>query len=109
MNLNPTLLMGQALAWLDKQTEERRPREHDRRYVSLRIYPHNGAGYWFVQAHSAHRWYYRDEPDAEHFHRAELSDLQAAVESGSSVQLCGVRGESYGVWRSWEEFSAAVR
>jgi len=108
MNLNPSLVMGQALAWLDKQPEDRRPREHDRRYTTLRIYQPTGSGYWFVQQHSANRWYLKDTPDADHFCVADVDDIAAAIAGGARVQLTGVRGESFGIWNSWVEFEKGV-
>jgi hypothetical protein len=108
MNTNPTLLMGQALAWLDAQPEGKQPREHDRRYVTLRVYPPDGAGYFFVEQHSANRWYYKEESDADHFSRVEQSEIDGVIAVGGRVQIAGVRGESFGVWPNWQAFVAAV-
>lgn len=105
-NHNPTLIHGQVLAWLDKSGADIRPHELD--YVETRIYPAEGAGFYFTGRHQAAQWYYKDSPDADHFNRADMADIQSAINAGGHVQVCGARGRSYGVWRTWEDFAREV-
>lgn len=102
-NINPTLIMGQVMRWLDKSGANIRPHERDR--VEIRVYQAEGAGYYFTSALSAIRWYYKDGPDANHFNRADIEDTQTAIESGGKIQICGSRGISYGVWDTFQNFT----
>lgn len=102
MNKNPTLLIGLALAQAGEINEG------DRAYAELRIYPGNGAGFFFVRANSPGRWYWMDEAGADHFNRADQAEVNSAIQEGARVQLTGNRGRSLGLWRTWEEFEKAV-
>ena len=101
-NLNPTLIMGQVLRWLDKSGADIRPHERDR--VEIRVYEPGGFGYYFTGANQAVRWYYREGADADHFIRGASSAVEAAIDAGGKIQVCGSRGISFGVWDSWNEF-----
>ena len=68
MNLNPTLLIGVALAAVEKSGELR---PGDRERAELRVYPGNGAGWFFVRACAPGRWYWKDEAGSDHFNRAD--------------------------------------
>lgn len=107
MNINPSLIMGLALAHAEKQPgAELRPGDKDQ--AELRLYPNNGSGFWFIRAYSPGRWYYKDEVGADHFNRAEQSDVDAAIKDGARVQLTGYHGKSLALWRTWEDFEKAV-
>lgn len=110
MNTNPALVMGLASAFARRQAEESgrplNPYESDR--LELRVYPQNGSGYWFVLGHAPNRWYWKDEAGADHFNRADAAELESAIGEGARVQICGSRGESHGVWKTWADFCAAV-
>jgi len=111
MNTNPTLVMGLAMDYAERTAAGRGDgtlNKYARERMELRVYPQTGSGYWFVTGHSAGRWYYKEEPDADHFSRAEMSELEAAIAAGVRVQVCGARGESYGLWKSWQAFAAEV-
>src|SRR3990167_978726 len=105
-NINPTLIHGQVLSWLDKSGADIRPHEKD--YISTRIYLVGGSGCYFTDCHQAQRWYYKDSPDADHFGRADIADVEAEITAGGRVQVCGSRGVSYGVWRTWDDFAREV-
>ena len=105
-NLNPTLVHGQVLAWLGRSGADIRP--HERDYIETRIYPPTGSGYFFTGRHQSQLWYYRDSPDADHFRRAEISEVETAIVQQGRVQVCGSRGISYGVWRTWDDFAREV-
>ena len=107
MNTNPTLLIGLAFETVKKTGVEIRP--GDESQAELRVYPNNGAGWFFVLAHSPGRWYWKDEAGADHFNRAEQSDVDAAIKDGARVQLTGYRGQSLALWATWEEFENAVK
>lgn len=106
MNTNPTLLIGLALAAIKKSGAEIRP--GDESQAELRVYPGNGAGWFFVLAHSPGRWYWKEEAEADHFNRANQADVDAAIAAGGRVQLTGYRGKSLALWKNWEEFEKAV-
>lgn len=108
MNINPTLIMGLALAYAERVSVERGTPLRQPDHIEVRIYPDHGSGYWFVRGYAAGRWYWQAEAGADHFTRADLGGLEAAIESVARVQVCGARGESYGVWKTWPEFCAAV-
>ena len=107
MNTNPTLLIGLALESVKKSGME--ISLGDESQAELRVYPNNGAGWFFVLAHSPGRWYWKDEAGADHFNRAEQSDVDAAIKDGARVQLTGYRGQSLALWATWEEFENAVK
>jgi hypothetical protein len=102
MNTNPTLLIGLAMESVKKSGVEIRPGDEDQ--AELRVYPGNGAGWFFVLAHSPGRWYWKDEAGADHFNRADQSDVDAAIKDGARVQLTGFHGKSLALWKTWEEF-----
>lgn len=105
-NTNPTLIHGQVLAWLDKSGADIRP--HERDYIETRIYEPDGSGFFFTGRHQSSRWYYKDSPDADHFGRADMVDIESAIANSGRVQVCGSRGISYGVWRTWAEFAEQI-
>lgn len=102
-NINPTLIMGQVMIWLDKTGAD--IRAHEKNRIEIRVYDVAGAGYFFTGAMQAVRWYHKDGPDADHFCRADVDDLHSAIVAGGKVQICGSRGMSYGVWDTWDKFS----
>ena len=104
-NINPTLIHGQVLAWLDKSGAD--IRSHERDHIETRIYPPTGSGCFFTGRHQAQRWYYKENPDAGYFRRADIDEVEESINGGARVQVCGSRGTSYGVWRTWEEFAEA--
>ena len=106
MNLNPSLLMGLVLAWLEKRLPDLR--DYDRQQITLRVYDAEGAGFHFIRAHAPGRWYYDDDPSDGHWSNCDLADVEAAIASGARVQITGVRGQSYGVWHKWEQFAREV-
>lgn len=106
MNTNPTLAIGLTLATAEKSGVELR--QTDRDQAELRIYPNNGAGWFFVKARSPGRWYWKDEAGADHFNRAEQSAVDAAIKDGAKVQLTGYHGKSLALWRTWAELENAV-
>ena len=83
---------------------------HDQRFAELRVYPMDReTGYFFVTFKAPARWYWKDEPGAKFFNRAEAVDLMADIAAGARVQLIGDHGRSLGLWGSWAEFEAAVK
>lgn len=109
MNTNPTLVMGLTVAYVQRLAEGKPVAGGygpDR--LELRVYPQNGSGFWFVRGYAANRWYWKEETGADHFSRAEVTELEAAIGEGARVQICGPRGESYGVWKTWADFCAGV-
>ena len=106
MNTNPTLLLALALAHVEKSGMEIKPIERDQ--SELRMYPNNGAGWFFVRASAPGRWYWKDEAGSDHFTRADQADVDAAIKDGARVQLTGWHDRSLGLWRTWAEFAGAV-
>ena len=106
MNTNPTLVVGLALGFAEKSAELN---DADRSQAELRIYPNNGSGWFFVRACAPGRWYWKDEAGADHFNRAEQSELDAAIEDGAKVQLTGYHYRSLALWKNWEEFEKAAK
>lgn len=106
MNTNPTLVIGLALEAAKKSGVEIQP--GDESQAELRVYPGNGAGWFFILAHSPGRWYWKDEAGASYFNRADQADVDAAIKDGARVQLTGYRGKSLALWRTWDEFEKAV-
>ena len=106
MNTNPSLAISLALETVKKSVAEIRP--GDESQAELRVYPNNGAGWFFVLAHSPGRWYWKEEAGADHFNRAEQADLDAAITAGARVQLTGYHGKSLALWRTWEEFEKSM-
>lgn len=105
-NINPTLVLGQAQAWLSKNGID--IPEHHRRDIEVRIYDPSGVGFYFVRGHAAFKWYRKDSPNECHFNNCEIEDIQAAINDNARVQIVGYRGASHGVWRNWSEFAAEV-
>lgn len=105
-NINPTLIMGQTLVWLEKTGADIRP--HELRYIEVRIYDPTGSGYYFTGNNHAVRWYYREGPDVDHFNRADSDAVQDALDAGAKIQVCGPRGASFGVWNNWGEFFKTI-
>ena len=110
-NINPTLIHGLALAWLEKKSTAdnsiKLPYQW-REQIDVRIYEPTGAGYYFITGHGPGKWYYKSDPEQNHYSNTTLEDVQAAIDAGGRMQICGKRGESYGVWTSWEDFAAEV-
>ena len=106
MNTNPTLLFAQALAAVEKSGVEIKPIERER--CELRVYPNNGAGWFFVRACAPGRWYWKDEAGADHFNKVDQADVDAAIKDGAKVQLTGYRDRSLGLRATWEDFEKAV-
>jgi len=106
MNTNPTLLFAQALAAVEKSGVEITPGDRER--GELRVYPNNGAGWFFVRACAPGRWYWKDAAGSDHFNRAEQEEVDAAIADGARVQLTGSHDRSLGLWGTWEEFVKAV-
>lgn len=107
MNTNPTLLFGLAFACAEKSGVEIKP--VDRAQAELRVFPNNGAGWFFVRAYAPGRWYWKDEAGANHFNRAKQSEIDAAIKDGAKVQLVGYHEQSLALWATWEKFEAAVK
>jgi hypothetical protein len=105
MNTNPTLVIGLALGCAGKYADLN---DADQSQAELRVYPNNGAGWFFVRVCAPGRWYWKDEAGADHFNRAEQADLDAAIEDGAKVQLTGYHGRSLALWATWEEFEGAT-
>jgi len=106
-NINPTLIFGQAQAWLEAQGKN--IPEHQQRDIEVRVYdPNDGAGYYFVRGQSALKWYRDDDPTDGHFNNCTLEDVQCAINNNARVQIVGYRGTSYGVWSSWDKFAREV-
>jgi len=105
MNINPSLLAGLAMAAAERRGELS---PADRRYAELRVYPETGgAGYYFIMIERPARWYWKDEPSADHFTQADMETLAAEIEK-SHVQIVGDRGRSVALWNTWGEFEAAI-
>ncbi|NJO00403.1 MAG: hypothetical protein HC880_00810 [Bacteroidia bacterium] len=69
------------------------------------MYDQSGAGYYFIRGQSAYKWYRDDDPTDGHFNNCDLADVAAAINAGARVQIVGYRGQSFGVWRSWDDFA----
>jgi len=111
MNTNPTLIMGLAMvyAYKDALKETGEPiQRSERQRMSVRIYPDDTGGYYFVTVRNAGRWYWIDNAGADHYTRAEVDRVEGAIKSGARVQITGGRGRSYGIWPTWGEFCDAV-
>jgi len=111
MNRNPTLIMGLATAYATQDTLATtgapiHPAERNR--LSVRLYPDDSSGFYFVTARNAGRWYWIDRAGADHFTRADIDRVEETIKSGGRVQITGGRGRSYGVWPTWGEFEAAM-
>jgi len=106
MNTNPTLVFGLAFAAAEKSGVEIKPGEREQ--SELRVYPNNGAGWFFVQARAPGRWYWQDEPGADHFNKVGQAEVEAAIIDGAKVQLVGYRGRNLALWPTWEDFERAV-
>jgi len=106
MNTNPTLVIGLAMVAAGKSVVDLQPGDHDQ--VELRVYPNNGSGWFFVRACSPGRWYWKEEPGADHFNRADQAEVEAAIIDGAKVQLVGYHGRSLALWKTWEEFEKAI-
>lgn len=104
-NINPSLVLGQALAWAEKNGKLENIREHERSRIDLRLYDTEGAGFYVVQGLSPIKWYYDEDPTDGHWGNTSLDDVQAAINAGGRVQLVGPRGVSIGIWASWEDFA----
>ncbi|MFA5168744.1 MAG: hypothetical protein WC530_09470 [Candidatus Omnitrophota bacterium] len=107
MNTNPTLVIGLAMQSAGKSGAELKPGDQDQ--VELRVYPNNGAGYFFVIAKKPGRWYWKDEPRADHFRNIDQTELDDAIQVGARVQLTGYHGRSLVLWRTWAEFERSVK
>jgi len=99
---NSSLIMGLVLQYLRKQQPDLE--EYDRRHVKLCIYEQTGAACYFVRANAAIKWYYDQDPMDDHFSNCDLADVEEAINAGGRVQIVGKRGESYGLWRNWQDF-----
>lgn len=106
-NHNPTLILGQSQSWLLAQGHD--IPEHQLRDIEVRIYPQDGAGYYFVRGHAALKWYFKSDPNDNHFTACGTDDVDGAIKSNGRVQIVGYHGRSYGVWRTWAEFAEAVK
>lgn len=107
MNTNPTLVHGQAMAWLDKSLPE--PLEgYQRQRVELRIYEAHGSGYYFIRGAGPGKWYHSPAAGADHFTNCDISQVEQCISEGVRVQIVGDRSVSYGVWPSWEKFAEEV-
>jgi hypothetical protein len=106
MNTNPTLLFAQALAAVEKSGVEIKPIEREQ--SELRVYPNNGAGWFFVRAYAPGRWCWKEEAGANHYNKVEQSEVDAAIADGTRVQLTGYHGRPLGLWATWAEFEAAI-
>lgn len=106
MNANPTLALGLAITYMEESSGLG---EADRAYAELRVYPAVGAGYYFVRGRSPGRWYWMDKAGADHFNRADQTEVDAAIRDGVRVQLLGQRGQGLALWRTWGEFEKCVR
>lgn len=107
MNTNPALVMELALAYAKKVTgAELLP--GDEQQAELRVYPNNGSGCWFIRGYAPGRWYWKEKVSADHFNRADIEEIEAAITAGARVQLVGYHGRSLAIWRTWEEFEKAV-
>lgn len=105
-NYNPTLLHGQVLAWLTRSGVD--VPEHEQRWIELRVYPPDGAGFYFVRGMSALKWYRDNDPTDGHFNNCSLEDVEEAIKNNGRVQVVGSRGKSYGVWDTWNDFEKAI-
>ena len=111
MNTNPTLIMALATAYATQEalTEIGEPiHKAERARLTVRIYPDDTGGYYFVSARNAGRWYWIDNAGADHFTRAEVDRVEGAIKSNARVQITGGHGRSYGVWPTWREFAVAI-
>lgn len=107
MNTNPTLVIGLAMQVAEKSGVEIKPVEREQ--AEFRVYPNNGAGWFFVKAGRAGRWYWKPETGADHFLRAEQAEVDAAIKDGARVQLTGYHDRSLGLWKNWAEFEKAIK
>ena len=109
MNTNPALLIALAIAAAKRTGIELHPVEDSGQQIELRIYdPRGGTGYWFIYATAAGRWYYMPAAGADGFRRADLDQLEAAVQSGARVQLVGYQARNLALWPTWAAFEAAI-
>jgi hypothetical protein len=105
MNINPSLLAGLAMAAAERRGELS---EADRRYGELRVYPESGgAGYYFVMIKTPGRWYWKDEPGADHFCQADMNTMAEDLDN-SHVQIVGDRKRSLALWTSCAEFEEEI-
>ena len=107
-NINPSLVLGQALSWAEKNRKLEDIREHERSRIDLRVYEQTGAGYFEVKGIAAHSWYYNPAAEDRHFNRTTNEDVQSAIDAGGRIQLVGPRGVSIGLWQNWENFTREV-
>ena len=111
MNTNPTHIMGTAMVYAYKKniTEYCEPIQRaERARMSVRLYPDDTSGYYFVTARNAGRWYWIESAGADHFTRADVNRVEETIKSGGRVQITGGRGRSYGMWSTWGDFEAAM-
>jgi hypothetical protein len=106
MNINPSLIMGLALAYVESKFPELK--EYDKTQLNLRVYDAEGAGFHFVRAYAAGKWYYDENASDGHFNTADIADVEEAINAGGRVQIVGTRGQSFGMWKNWTEFLTAV-
>lgn len=105
MNTNPSLIFGLVLKYIEKKQElDFRQQEA----ISVRLYDTTGSGYFFIKGSGPGKWYYRAKNNDDHFCNCEISEVQKAIDSGGRVQIVGNRGQSFGVWKTWEEFEKEV-
>lgn len=104
-NINPTLIHGQTLNWVKSNHDVP---DHQLRDVEVRVYDQTGAGFYFVRGQSAYKWYRDDDPTDGHFNNCELNDVQQALDNNGRVQVVGYRGQSFGVFKNWDDFKNEI-
>lgn len=107
-NLNPTLIHGLALSYVERKYPDDLDNRYQRDRVDVRVYDLTGSGYYFIRGSGPGKWYYRSDADADHFCNCQMSEVQRCIDTGGRVQIVGDRGKSYGVWTSWDLFASEV-
>ena len=108
MNINASLIYGLALQWVEKKYPDELSTLSKRQHLDVRIYEATGAGYYFVAGYGPGKWYHKSNPADNHYTNCQISEVQAVIDSGDRVQIVGLRGQSFGVWKNWGEFNAEV-
>jgi hypothetical protein len=106
VNLNSGFVAGVVLSWCEREADrlDLVLAGRSRGRVEVRVYPHNGSGYFFVQVRQAKRWYFMPEAGADHFVKASVEELESCLAAGGMVQVMGPKGQVCGSWTCWDDF-----
>ncbi|HAH22082.1 MAG TPA: hypothetical protein DCL49_14435 [Candidatus Omnitrophica bacterium] len=107
-NINPSLIHGLALQWASAKYPEELSNRYQRERLDVRVYDVSGVGYYFISGHGPGKWYYKNQPEENHYTNTQISNVQEVIDAGGRVQITGDRGKSFGVWSTWEKFSEEI-